>query len=85
MAKQTRRLRREYRDGTFLLLKCRDKKDKTVRVPALESGESFPRQFRHKWGSAGTKKCTAIVDPENTVDELKEDGNSDQFNVKIKL
>ena len=69
---------------TQVLLKCTGKNDKKVDVPALKPNASFTKEFQHKWGSLGTKKCTATVDISNKITEKRGDNNSQSLKIKIK-
>lgn len=71
--------------NTQISLKCKGKNDKKVNVPVLKPNASFTKEFQHKWGSVGTKRCTATVDISNEINEKDEYNNSDWLDITIKL
>jgi hypothetical protein len=70
--------------STDLVLKCKEKKDKTVSVPPLKPGESFSHTFEHKWYTLGTKNCRATVNASGRIDDKDVQNNSAEMAVYIK-
>lgn len=70
--------------ATDLVLKCKEKKDKTVGVPPLKPGESFSHTFEHKWYTLGTKNCRVTVNASGRVNDKDDLNNSAEMTVYIK-